>query len=151
MRRQAIAVLSDGEDTSSLVAFDDVVKLARKMGVNIYAIGLRSEPRVPRERWGVEDFSESTQVLRTLAKETGAQAFFPSTVHELKTVYGRIADELEAQYSIAYAPTNASPDGHFRRIIVRVPNNPSYQPRTRTGYTADTAAANLGVPPAELR
>ena len=40
VRRQAIAVLSDGEDTKSLVSFDDVMAMARKTGVNIYTIGL---------------------------------------------------------------------------------------------------------------
>ena len=42
VRRQAIAVLSDGEDTASVVSFDDVLALARKSGVNIYTIGLQS-------------------------------------------------------------------------------------------------------------
>ncbi len=42
VRRQAIAVLSDGEDTKSAVSFDDVMALARKTGVNIYTIGLRT-------------------------------------------------------------------------------------------------------------
>jgi Ca-activated chloride channel homolog len=151
VRRQAIAVLSDGEDTSSLISFDDVVTLARKMGVTIYTIGLRSEIEVFREKAGVSPFSNSAYSLKTLAKETGAQSFFPSNVHELKTVYGAIADELEAQYSIAYAPTNARADGHFRQIVVRVPTNPAYRPRTRTGYTADALAANLEMPGAVLR
>ena len=39
-RRQVIVVLSDGEDTSSLVTFEDVLGLARRMGVNVYAVGL---------------------------------------------------------------------------------------------------------------
>ena len=42
VRRQAIAVLSDGEDTASVVSFEDVMALARKTGVTIYTIGLRS-------------------------------------------------------------------------------------------------------------
>jgi Ca-activated chloride channel homolog len=151
VRRQAIAVLSDGEDTSSLVTFDDVVTLARKMGVNIYTIGLRSETRALLEQSGAVQFSNAAYALKTLAKETGAQSFFPTNVHELKHVYGEIADELEAQYSLAYAPTNVSADGHFRRIVVRVPTKPTCRPRTRTGYTADVSAANLDMPPAVLR
>src|SRR5688572_28805912 len=34
VRRQAIAVLSDGEDTSSIIPFDDVLAMARKSGIN---------------------------------------------------------------------------------------------------------------------
>src|SRR5437899_3038690 len=39
-RRRAIVILSDGEDTSSLVAYDEVLGLAARSDVAIYAIGL---------------------------------------------------------------------------------------------------------------
>ena len=52
VRRQAIAVLSDGEDTKSLVSFDDVMAMARKTGVNIYTIALRTpSPAERHHRW----------------------------------------------------------------------------------------------------
>ena len=43
VRRQAIVVLSDGEDTSSLVSFDEVLELAKRSETAIYAIGLRGK------------------------------------------------------------------------------------------------------------
>ena len=54
VRRQAIAVLSDGEDTSSVIGFDDVLAMARKSGINIYTICLqnRYSGRPRRERHG---------------------------------------------------------------------------------------------------
>jgi len=73
IRRQAIAVLSDGEDTSSVVAFDDVVALARKTGVSIYPIALQSQFAALRAASDRRYFSESDHAMRTLAKETGAQ------------------------------------------------------------------------------
>ena len=136
VRRQAIAVLSDGEDTSSLVSFEDVVGLARRMGVNVYTIGLRSQSASLRRASARSYFSEADYSLKSLAKETGARAFFPGTVHELKNVYDDIAAELEAQYSIAYVPANTRTDGRFRRIVVRVTADPDYRPRARAGYTA---------------
>jgi len=42
IRRQAIVVLSDGEDTSSLLPFEEVLDLAKRSETSIYAIGLRS-------------------------------------------------------------------------------------------------------------
>ena len=96
-------------------------------------------------------FSDSTFALKTLAKETGAQSFFPANVHELKTVYDSIARELEAQYSIAYSPSNTRNDGRFRRIVVRVPSNPSMRPRTRPGYTAETTRASVEMPSGGMR
>ena len=56
VRRRAVALLTDGEDTSSVVSFDDVLELARKSGVNIYthraavarrARRRRRQPQVP--------------------------------------------------------------------------------------------------------
>ena len=132
------AVLSDGEDTSSLVSFDDVLELARKSGVSIYPIVLQSKYAANRiaTQGQRRYFSESEYSMRALAQETGAQAFFPMQIFELKNIYGSIAQELSSQYSLAYAPANARLDGRFRRITVRVDKHPELKLRTRTGYTA---------------
>src|SRR4029077_4043901 len=42
IRRQAIVVLSDGEDTSSLLPFEEVLDLAKRSETAIFAIGLRT-------------------------------------------------------------------------------------------------------------
>ena len=142
VRRQAIAVLSDGEDTASLVSFEDVMALARKTGVTIYTIGLRSQnyPAGLDRR----SFSDADYSLKMLSQETGAQAFFPANVQQLKFAYDAIAGELSAQYSIGYSPSNSRNDGRYRRIVVRVPTNPSFRPRTRGGYTADAPRTSAG-------
>ena len=139
VRRQAIAVLSDGEDTSSLVNFDDVMGVARKSGVSIYTIGLQSKYAAARAGFSGNRkyFSESEYSLKTLARETGAQSFFPTAVTQLKGIYASIAQELSAQYSIGYSPTNGRPDGRFRRIVVRIASRPELRPRARAGYVAD--------------
>lgn len=136
VRRQAIAVLSDGEDTSSLVTFDDVLSLARRSGVSIYTIRVQSDSAALREqRGGRRYFSDSGYALRTLAQDTGGQAFFPAQASDLKHVYAGIAQDLSAQYSIGYTPSNQRRDGRFRRIIVQLPRLPALKPRARTGYS----------------
>jgi Ca-activated chloride channel family protein len=134
VRRQAFAVLSDGEDTKSLISFEDVMALARKSGVNIYTIGLQSQTASAAAARFVSD---ADYALKSLAQETGAQSFFPKSVTELKGVYDDIAGELSSQYSIGYSPSNTRADGRFRRIMVRVASNPGFRPRARAGYTAD--------------
>ena len=152
VRRQAIAVLSDGEDTASLVGFDDVMGLARKTGVSIYTIGLQSQFAAIRAGAQKKYFSDAEYAMKSLAQETGAQSFFPASVHELKAVYQTISSELSTQYSIGYSPTNPRHDGRYRRIVVRVGTNPNYRPRTRSGYTAETPArATSGVPNGSVR
>lgn len=142
IRRQALAVLSDGDDTSSLIGFDDVLEVARKSGVSIYPIALSPELHVERSASGSPIFSQSQYSMRTLAQETGAQAFFPESARQLGAVYDAIAEELSNQYSIGYAPRNPRSDGRFRRIVVRVTSRPELRPRARTGYVAASLGAS---------
>ncbi len=112
-RRQAIVVLSDGEDTSSLVAFDEVLNLAARSNTTIYAIGLgvrTSSGRAGLARVGSED---SPYVLRQLTQQTGGRAFFPLEARELNAVYDEIREELSSQYSLAYESTNPRRDGQY--------------------------------------
>lgn len=133
VRRQAIAVLSDGEDTCSMIGFDDVLDLAKRSGVTIFTIGLRSPADVAIKG----SFSEALYSMKTLAQETGAQAFFPSEARQLDGVYGKIAEELDSQYALGYTPKNGHVDGRFRRIVVQILSHPELRPRARTGYFAE--------------
>jgi Ca-activated chloride channel family protein len=139
IRRQAIVVLSDGQDTASLVSLEDVMAVARRMSVNIYTVSLQakstSTPRAEQggRRWS---FSDADEAMKTMARETGAQAFFPGPP-DLKRIYTAIATELAHQYSIGYVPVDARPDGRFRRVIVQIITRPELHPRTRLGYTSD--------------
>ena len=128
IRRQAIIVLSDGEDTSSLVSFEEVLELAKRSETAIYTIGLQ-----PRETSALRGFREAEFVLRQLAQETGGRSFFANRVEDLKGVYAQIADELSSQYSMGYASKNPRRDGAFRRVVVQV-NRPNTTARTKRGY-----------------
>jgi len=128
IRRQAIIVLSDGEDTSSLVSFEEVLELAKRSETAIYTIGLQ-----PRETSALRGFREAEFVLRQLAQETGGRAFFAQRIEDLKDVYSQIADELSSQYSMGYASKNPKRDGTFRRLVVQV-NRPNTTARTKRGY-----------------
>jgi Ca-activated chloride channel family protein len=134
IRRQAIVLLSDGEDTSSLVSFEEVLELAKRSETAIYAIGLQ-----PRETSALRGFREAEFVLRQLAQETGGRAFFAQRIEELKDVYGQIAEELSSQYTMGYASKNPRRDGAFRRVVVQVAR-PNVTPRTKRGYYGPVAS-----------
>jgi VWFA-related protein len=133
VRRRAIVVLSDGEDTSSLVTYEEVLELAKRSETAIYTIGLQS-----KEGAGSKGFREAEFVLRQFAQETGGRSFFPSRLEDLKDVYGQIADELSSQYTLGYASKNGRRDGAYRRIVVQVAR-PNAQARTKRGYYAPTS------------
>lgn len=132
IRREAIVVLSDGEDTSSLVTFEEVLELAKRSETAIYSIGLKSEDN--RSRTG---FREADFVLRQLARETGGQVFFPENVEELPAVYQQISDELSSQYTVGYISANPLRNGQWRRIVVQV-DRKGISARTKQGYYAPT-------------
>ena len=130
VRRRAVVLLSDGEDTSSLVTFEEVLDLAKRSATTIYAIGLQS-----RESSLARGFREAEFVLRQLSQETGGRAFFPQRAEDLAAIYGEIADELASQYVLGYASTNPRRDGAWRRLSVQV-GRQGTTARTKRGYFA---------------
>lgn len=134
VRRQALVVFSDGEDTSSLVSFEEVLDLAKRSETAIYTIALRSPE--PSQSKG---FREAEFVMRQLAQETGGRSFFPGRIEDLSGVYAQIASELSSQYTIGYTSKNNLRNGAWRRVVVQVAR-PNATPRTKRGYYAPTSA-----------
>ena len=133
VRRQAIIVLSDGEDTSSLVSFEEVLELAKRSETAIYAIGLRGRDQsdcagIPRG--GVRPQTAHGGNRRPGVLSDGRRgAGLPST--------DRLPRSCRASTSLGYTSKNGRRDGAWRRIVVRV-NRPNARPRTKQGYYAPT-------------
>jgi Ca-activated chloride channel family protein len=127
IRRQALVVFSDGDDTNSMLSYDAVRDEARQRGMALYIIRLAAPgPRSARS-------FESDYELRQLARDTGAQFFPATTVDDLKGIYSRIARELAHQYLIGFEPAPRDGPDHFRQIAVVV-DAPHSAIRARTGY-----------------
>lgn len=141
-RRQAIVVLTDGDDNGSHVSFEDVLADARGAAVTIYSVVPPTQPvSLARD----DDTTRRTVPpfeIRNLSEETGGRIFMPALPRDLGGVYGEIADELSHQYWLAYVPP--PPTGNFRRVAVRILSQPTLQARTRSGYYA--RASRLGTP-----
>ena len=133
IRRQAIVLLSDGDDTSSLIEFEQVLDLAKRSETVIYSIGLRQGEIARRE------FKEAEFVLKQLSSETGGRAYFPTDARELQKIYQSIWDELASQYALAYSSSNPKRDGAWRRVQVRVVK-PGLTARTKLGYYGPTGS-----------
>jgi Ca-activated chloride channel family protein len=133
IRRQAIVLLSDGDDTSSLIEYDQVLDLAKRSETVIYAIGLRQGELARRE------FKEAEFVLKQLSTETGGRAYFPNDARELQKIYQSIWDELSSQYALGYSSTNPKRDGAWRRIQIRIVK-PGLTARTKQGYYGPTGS-----------
>lgn len=123
--RKAVVVFSDGEDQSSHVTMDAVVRIVGESDATVFAVG---QGRATRE-------GTLQKILRRLAAVSGGRAFFTRHIDELDEAFRRILDELSHQYLMAYPPTNATRDGTWRKITVRVTGK-DYKVRARQGYFA---------------
>jgi len=132
IRREAVVLVSDGQDTTSMFSFDDILDIVKRSETAVYAIGLKSATEPQNRSFNNGDFS-----LRQFASQTGGRAFFPERVEDLHNVYGQIADELSSQYTIGYTSKNHRRDGAWRKIVVRV-SRQNVLPRTKQGYFAAT-------------
>ena len=137
--KKVLVVVTDGNDNSSLVSLENLVKASQQSGVLIYSIGLLSE----EER---REAKRAERALMALAEATGGEAYFPKDLAEVDRIAHQVARNIRNQYTIVYTPSNQTMDGTFRQIKVtaKAPGNPTV--RTRSGYYA-TPDANP-VPPA---
>jgi hypothetical protein len=76
----------------------------------------------------------NARLLRDITAESGGYAEVVTDSPELAPATERIAEELNHQYTLAYAPGD-SPDGRYHRIRVRVRGG-EYRVRARRGYVA---------------
>jgi Ca-activated chloride channel family protein len=134
LRRRAIVLLSDGEDTASIVTDEQVLELAKKTEIAIYAISIRT-----RQQRDSANFSQAAYLLTALSRDTGGQVQFPGSISELDAVYDRIAEELRTQYNMGYVSSNKRKDGRWRRIVVRSASRENLQIRHKLGYFAGRA------------
>jgi VWFA-related protein len=128
--RHVIVVLSDGLDNSSRIDLENALQIAQENDAVIYSI---STNRIQGPFSLDPDLGDSH--LTTLAAETGGRALFPTRMNELTHAFDRIIEEIRAQYSLAYGPTNGQHDGSFRTIHV-VASHKGYVVRSRHGYFA---------------
>jgi VWFA-related protein len=130
--RKAIVLIASGRDTFSKLTFDKARKSIQQDAVPIYSISILQAMRIVNDsRMGSStrmDFLQADNQMRTFAKETGGQSFFPRFFGEYPSIYKQISDALRNQYSLAYHPTNQARDGKFRKIKVELVNPADNEP-----------------------
>jgi VWFA-related protein len=121
--RQALVMLTDGEDTTSRTPWDTTRRFVHTMRIPVFPIGL-----------GVRglDFS-ARKTLRRLAEETGSEVFFPKHGSDLPQAYARISELLRSQYLLWYRSSSDKADTEFREIRVEIAN-PDLTVKTIRGY-----------------
>jgi Ca-activated chloride channel family protein len=125
-QRCGLVVVSDGEDNSSDHTLYDAIRALNPSDAFVYAIAI-DEPSGPAI---ASKFSP--QALNDITGPTGGYTEVIKTSADLPQATGRIANELNHQYMLAYMPGHPA-DGKYHSIRVRVRNG-AYKVRARRGY-----------------
>ena len=123
--------------TSQQHEIGDAVNAAGRKGINSNATGVRDSSSEPLMR----DLEKNEDVLRQdahtglgmLAQETGGQLF--ENTNNLRQGFDRIESDLRNYYLLGYTPSNATYDGTFRHIDVKVKRS-GVTVAARKGYFA---------------
>lgn len=123
--KNALIIITDGEDNSSRYTFGEVKEYAKELDVQIYAIGERGK------------LGYGSSIIQDLVSLTGGRAYFPNNFNELDYYCDLIHAELRNQYVLAYFSTNKVRDGRWRKLRVKLkpPEGlPKLLVRSKEGY-----------------
>lgn len=144
-QRKAIVVLTDGvdnslssEDFEPRHTFDELLARIGQEEVTIYPIYFDTEFQVVVKDRGSdthESYATARKQLHQIADDTGGTLFRADKAEDLDGVYERVANELQALYSVSYNPADKNYDGKWRNVGVKV-NRASAQARTKKGFYA---------------
>ena len=155
--RRVMVLLSDGRDEAanglepgSLHTLDEALDRSLRDEVMIFVVGLGAglardvrrldrDPRASVEEMDFYGKQPLASILRRMAETTGGRGLFSSGPGELKRTFGEVAQDLRHQYSLAYNSDDASHDGKWRAIEVRV-TRPNIRVTHRKGYFAPRSA-----------
>lgn len=126
---RVVVVMTDGRDEDnpgtgpgSRRSLGEVLALQKEQTATVFGIGLGT--RV------------DASPLERLAAASGGQALFPSDVSELAQEYKRVVEELRRRYVVSYTSTDATRDGQWREVQIRVKSRPDAVVRSIGGYFA---------------
>ena len=124
--QQDVVVITDGADQHSRIGLESLIRLVQSSRAQLFMVGFFSPPELQLYRSGDKsvilytgrEIDNPIVAFDRLAKESGAEAFFPTSENALKQALEAIAGTLETQYLLAYYPQVESPG--FRKLEVKV-------------------------------
>ena len=123
--RKALIVITDGDDTTSRLSYDDMLTYARASRVPLYFIGIG---------FGIGSGSlGGSGKMKALAAESGGIAYFIRNVNQLPATYKALEQDLRSQYLLSYHTESTKKDQTYRTVEVKV-DRPDARVRTIRGF-----------------
>lgn len=136
-RRRALIVMSDGDDRSSTINQDQLIKQLRLANTQVYLLGFPEGFVAPDGKFIDYSLPKAKKLLKKVAEESGGEVYFPTSLTELSPILEKTFEDLRTQYTIGYYPTNPN-DGRWHSLEIKLTDKKSkYTVRTKTGYFAN--------------
>lgn len=123
--RKALIIITDGEDTTSRLSYDDMLTYVRASRVPLYFIGIGFG-------FGPGSLGGPGK-MRALAAETGGVVYLIRNTKQLPEAYKAIEQDLRTQYLLSYHTESTKKDRAYRGIEVKV-DRPDVKVRTIRGF-----------------
>lgn len=134
-KRRAMVIVSDGGDNRSRYNLKEIKSVLAEADVLTYSIGIFDDIPIPlfktiEERMGRKWLEEVTRV-------SGGRNIPADDRKQIPEIAALISRELRTQYVLGYRPTDPNYDGKWRKIAVKLGENPGHmRVHFKEGYVA---------------
>ena len=126
--RKYIIVIASGRDTMSKLTLDKIMqKVKTTPDITIFTVSTGGAVRAMTEgRGGMNsqmrdmDYLQADNEMRTFAKLTGGESFFPRFAGEMPDIFSEINTNIRSKYELIYHPLNTKQDGTYRKLRVEL-------------------------------
>ena len=134
-KRRAMVIISDGGDNSSRYNLKEIKSVLAESDVLTYSIGIFDDVPIPlfktiEERLGRKWLDDVTRV-------SGGRNIPADDRRQIPEIAALVSRELRTQYVLGYRPTDPNYDGKWRKISVKLAENPGQMHvHFKEGYVA---------------
>ena len=126
--RKYVILIGTGRDTMSKLTLDKILqKVKTTPEITIFTISTGGALRAMTEGGGGMgaqmrelDNLQADNEMRTFAKLTGGESFFPRFAGEMPDIFAEINTNIRSKYELVYHPSNSKQDGSYRKLRVEL-------------------------------
>ena len=126
--RKYIILIASGRDTMSKLTLDKIMqKVKTTPDITIFTVSTGGAVRAMTEGgggWNSQlrdmDYLQADNEMKTFAKLTGGESFFPRFAGEMPDIFSEINTNIRSKYQLVYHPSNAKQDGTYRKLRVEL-------------------------------
>ena len=109
--RRALLLVSDGEDRSSFYKVEQVLKLLKEGGVQVFCVGLTGALDKEQGFITASKRRRAKDLLMKIATQTGGRVFYAEKDGELEAAVLAVAGNMRTRYIVGYAPPEPNAKG----------------------------------------